>query len=57
MANENSFFIKTREKTPSEVDDFIDWLDGNYISYTYCGDLVYCIEGEGDATLVKLFWG
>lgn len=57
MVKENSFLIKTREKTISEVDEFYDWLDENFITVSYAGDCSYWVEGEGDATMVKLFWG
>jgi hypothetical protein len=57
MENGNIFLVVTREKTPPEVDEFHDWLDENYIATTYAGQLSYWVEGAGDATLVKLFWG
>lgn len=50
-------FIKTRPKTPSEVDEFHHWMDMNFIQYSYLGGLTYAIEGDGDATAVKLHWG
>jgi hypothetical protein len=57
MGKENRHLIKTREKSPSEVDEFYQWLDDNFIDASYVGDRAYLIEGDGDATLVKLFWG
>ncbi len=58
MVNENnSFLVVTRNKTRKEVDEFIAWMDENSVQFTYAGRLRYWIEGEGDATMVKLFWG
>ena len=57
MVNENRFLIKTREKAMHEVDEFYDWLNENFITVSYAGGRSYWVEGEGDATMVKLFWG
>lgn len=56
-AANNQFLVKTRSKTVGEARQFYKWLDENFISYSYNGQLTYVIEGLGDATLVKLFWG
>ncbi len=57
MENEIKFVIQTREKSVSETLEMYEWMDENYISYIYVGHGCYLVEGHGDATLVKLFWG
>ena len=57
MANENSFLIETRPLFSAEMKEMHDWLDKNYVTYMYVGHRFYQIEGEADATILKLFWG
>jgi hypothetical protein len=57
LDSDGYYFVVTRQKTPREVDEFLDWMDENYISYKYGSNSSYWIWGASDATLVKLFWG
>jgi hypothetical protein len=57
MENENKFAVQTREKSVIETSEMHDWMDENYISCSYLGHGCYLVEGQSDATLLKLFWG
>jgi hypothetical protein len=57
MENENKFAVQTRKKSVIEILEMHDWMDENYISCIYVGHGCYLVEGRGDATLLKLFWG
>lgn len=56
MEDAEIFYVKTRNKTPQEVDEFQEWMNENCIEYMYAGQQAYWVQGKYDAFLVRITW-